>query len=69
MRSDQAGRGGQRELRVGEPAGSPSRAPSAPTATQPITTKSTGDRPAGATRRAELAAPLIEAAFRAGSLR
>jgi hypothetical protein len=47
----------------------PSRAPSSPAATLPITTTSTGDRPASATRRAERAAPLIEAAFRGGSLK
>ncbi len=46
----------------------PSRAPSSPAATQPITTRLTGDRSASATRRAERAAPLIEAALRGGSL-
>src|SRR6266581_2545852 len=47
----------------------PSRAPSCPAATQPITTRSTGDRSASVTRRAERLAPLIEAALRGGSLR
>jgi hypothetical protein len=46
----------------------PSRAPSSPAATEPITTRSTGDRSDSATRRADRLAPLIEAALR-GSLR
>jgi hypothetical protein len=47
----------------------PSRAPSSATATEPITTRSTGDSEASATRRADRVAPLIEAALRGGSLR
>jgi hypothetical protein len=47
----------------------PSRAPSSPAATQPITTRSTGDRLSSLTRRADRVAPLIEAALRGGSLR
>ena len=47
----------------------PSREPSSPAATLPITTRSTGARSASLTRRAERAAPLIEAALRGGSLR
>jgi hypothetical protein len=47
----------------------PSRAPSSPAATQPITTRSTGETSARVTRRADRDAPLIEAAFRGGSLR
>src|SRR5689334_6603578 len=47
----------------------PSRAPSSPAATQPITTRSTGASSASVTRRAERVAPLIEAALRGGSLR
>jgi hypothetical protein len=47
----------------------PSRAPSPPAATEPITTRSTGDSSASETRRADRPAPLIEAALRGGSLR
>ena len=47
----------------------PSRAPSSPTATQPLTTRPTSARSATATRRADRDAPLIEAAFRGGSAR
>ena len=47
----------------------PSRAPSFPAATQPITTRSTGESSVNLTRRAERDAPLIEAALRGDSLR
>ena len=47
----------------------PSRAPSSPTATEPITTRSTGASSASVTRRADRVAPLMEAALRGESLR
>jgi hypothetical protein len=42
----------------------PSRAPSSPTATEPMTTRSTGVSSSSVTRRADRVAPLIDAAFR-----
>src|SRR6266513_3163842 len=55
--------------RSAKPPPLPSRAPSSPTATLPITTRSTGESSASVTRRAECDAPRIEAALRGGSLR
>jgi hypothetical protein len=55
--------------RSAKPPPLPSRAPSSPAATQPITTRSTGATSARLTRRADRDAPLIDAAFRGGSLR
>ena len=53
--------------RSAKPPPLPSRAPSSPTATLPMTTRPTGVSSARLTRRADLDAPLIEAAFRGGS--
>ena len=55
--------------RSAKPPPFPSRAPSSPAATLPITTRSTELRSASLTWRAERDAPLIEDALRGGSLR
>lgn len=55
--------------RSAKPPPLPSRAPSSAAATQPMTTRPTGASSARLTRRAERDAPLIDAAFRGGSLR
>ena len=55
--------------RSAKPPPLPSRAPSSPAATLPITTRSTGVRSVSLTFRADRVAPLIEDAFRGGSLR
>src|SRR5215469_12957022 len=53
--------------RSAKPPPLPSRAPSSLAATLPMTTRATGASSARLTRRADLDAPLIEAAFRGGS--